>query len=147
MLAFFTFGGALLAPRLGEITGSVILYGVLSLTVVRMIPVGISMIRSGMDIRSTLFMGWFGPRGLASLVFAATIVIESGLPNAELINLVVLATVGLSIIAHGITAWPGSNAYGKWFEQETDKNLDPVEATEVDRTAKRALTRREWSTD
>jgi NhaP-type Na+/H+ or K+/H+ antiporter len=145
MLAFFVFGSVLLGPRIGEVSGEMVLYALLSLTVVRMIPVGIAMVRSDLHVRTRAFLGWFGPRGLASLVFATTVVINSGLPNAEVINLVVLITVGISVLVHGLTAWPGSKSYSAWFDRESARNSDAAEARSVQAMDRHPKASREWT--
>ncbi|MEX0307382.1 MAG: cation:proton antiporter [Ruegeria sp.] len=90
----------------------VLLYAVLSLTVVRMVPVFLSLAGTGETLETKLFMGWFGPRGLASIVFSL-IVLNSHVPNAEFIAMVVLATVFLSTVLHGITANPFTRLLAK----------------------------------
>jgi hypothetical protein len=75
----------LLGPVLGDVTWSVALYAVLSLTVVRMVPVAISLIGTGARRPTLAFLGWFGPRGLASIVFAILVLEEGGLPHDGLI--------------------------------------------------------------
>ena len=62
------------------------------------------------------FLGWFGPRGLASIVFALLLLEEGGLPNDELILTVTFVTVGLSVLAHGVTAAPLARKYADWIE-------------------------------
>ena len=86
-------------------TWQVVVYALLSLTVIRMLPVFLSLSGTGEDTRSRLFLGWFGPRGLASLVFAI-IVLNAQLPGGKLMALVVVCTVFFSLVAHGITANP-----------------------------------------
>ena len=73
--------------------------------VIRMLPVFLVLIGSGIKTEGKLFIGWFGPRGLASIVFAV-IVLDSKLPNADLVAMTVTCTIILSIVAHGITANP-----------------------------------------
>ena len=63
------------------------------------------------------FLGWFGPRGLASIVFAVIVVEESQLPHEHLIVLAIYLTVGLSVLAHGISAAPLAERYARWFER------------------------------
>ena len=92
------------------------LYAVLSLTLVRMVPVAIAMIRSGAKWRTVGFLGWFGPRGLASIVFAVIAVQEAHLKGAETILLASYLTIGLSVFAHGITAAPLASRYARWYE-------------------------------
>jgi len=101
MLTWVVFGG----PLLGHLTWSMLIYAVLSLTVIRMVPVLLSLVGSGMSVGSKLFIGWFGPRGLASIVFAV-MVFDAGVPGRETIAVTVVCTVLLSIILHGVTANP-----------------------------------------
>lgn len=117
LASFFLFGAVLVGPNLGTFNWTALGYGVLSLTVVRMVPVAISMVGSGLSLRTNLYLGWFGPRGLASLVFALTVIADSGLPTGELVNVAVGTTVALSVVLHGATAWPGSRAYADWYER------------------------------
>ena len=116
MLSFFVFGNAILGPALGKMTWEVVLYAALSLTLVRIVPVAISMVRSGTKWPTVLYMGWFGPRGLASIVFAVVISEEGDLLHIPLIVVIMAATVGMSVLAHGVTAWLGSNRYADWYE-------------------------------
>ena len=62
------------------------------------------------------FLGWFGPRGLASIVFALLLVEEGGLPNDEVILVVTFVTVGVSVFAHGVSAAPLTRRYSEWLE-------------------------------
>ena len=80
-VTFIVFGAVLLGPALGDVTWSIALYAVLSLTIVRMIPVAIAMIGTGARRPTVAFLGWFGPRGLASIVFAILVLEEGGLPH------------------------------------------------------------------
>jgi len=87
---------------------------VLSLTVVRMLPVALALMGTGLSRASVAFMGWFGPRGLASIVLGLVYLEqEINLPGEETIRLAVIATVALSIFAHGATALPGIGLYGR----------------------------------
>src|SRR4029077_3231801 len=110
-VTFVAFGAILLGPALGQVTWSVALYAVLSLTVVRMVPVAIALIGSGAGWPTRAFVGWFGPRGLASIVFAVLVVEEANLPQTSTIVLVTYITVGLSVFAHGATASPLAARY------------------------------------
>ena len=93
------------------------LYGVLSLTVVRMVPVAIALSGTGLSRSTVLFMGWFGPRGLASIVLGLVYLeSETNLPGESTIRLAVMATVLLSIFAHGLTAVPGIERYARAIE-------------------------------
>jgi NhaP-type Na+/H+ or K+/H+ antiporter len=121
MLSFFVFGAAVLGRELVSVVDDpwrFVLYAVLSLTAVRLLPVALSM--AGMRFRppSVAYLGWFGPRGLASIILVLTILEEADLPGIESIRLAMAATVTLSIVAHGVTAWWGSNRYADWYEKE-----------------------------
>jgi len=116
MMSFLLFG-LLLGPTLPDLTWSTVLYAVLSLTLLRMVPVVLSQIGSGLAFGSVLYLGWFGPRGLATIILTLEITEESGLRGADTVTDVALFTVGLSVVLHGITAWWGSNAYADYIEE------------------------------
>ncbi len=111
-MTWMLFGAMVIGPALKLFSWDVVIYALLSLTVIRMLPIFLSLAGSGESVSSRLFLGWFGPRGLASIVFAI-IVINEGVPNAELMTLVVTCTVFLSLIAHGISANPLARWMGK----------------------------------
>ena len=116
-VTFVLFGAVLLGPALSEVSWQVALYAVLSLTAVRMIPVALAMLGSRARPPTVGFLGWFGPRGLASIVFAVIVVEESRLPHEHLIELAIYVTVGLSVLAHGLTAAPLAARYASWYER------------------------------
>jgi NhaP-type Na+/H+ or K+/H+ antiporter len=125
ILATFVLFGALMVPQLAFIADPrVWLYAVLSLTVIRMSAIGLSLIGSGLGRPSVLFLGWFGPRGLASILYVLLVLHEYDVSGAHLINQVVIATVLLSILAHGVTAVPAAKALGRaadrWRERQPD---------------------------
>ena len=115
-ITFVVFGAVLLVPALENVTLQVVLYVVLSLTLVRMLPVGIAMLGTGARRPTVAFLGWFGPRGLASIVFALLMVEEGGLPNDDMILITTFVAVGLSVFAHGISAAPAAQRYADWLE-------------------------------
>ena len=80
-----------------------------------MLPVALALL--GLDARrpTVAFVGWFGPRGLASIVFAIVVLEGSTLTHVEVVVATVLITVGLSVYAHGLTAVPLTDAYARWF--------------------------------
>jgi NhaP-type Na+/H+ or K+/H+ antiporter len=112
LLTWLVFGAAVIGQTWDLFTWQVIAYAVLSLTVIRMVPIFLSLTGTGEPVESKLFLGWFGPRGLASIVFAI-IVLNKNLPGGELVTLVVVCTVFLSLIAHGISAKPLANWLGR----------------------------------
>jgi NhaP-type Na+/H+ or K+/H+ antiporter len=92
----------------------VILYAVLSLTLVRMVPVALALAGTGLSRSTVLFMGWFGPRGLASIVLGLVYLEhQATLSGESTIRLAVMATVLLSILAHGLSALPGIGLYAR----------------------------------
>ncbi len=112
LLTWLVFGAAVIGQVAELFTWQMIGYAVLSLTVIRIIPIFLSLTGTGEPVANKLFLAWFGPRGLASIVFAI-IVLNKGLPGGELMVMVVVCTVFLSLIAHGITARPLANWLGR----------------------------------
>jgi NhaP-type Na+/H+ or K+/H+ antiporter len=111
LLVWMLFGAFAVPLLYGRVDVALLLYAVLSLTAVRMIPVALSLIGARLGGRTVAFVGWFGPRGLASVVFALLAVEELGDEAAPAVAAIVL-TVLLSVVAHGITAGPGATRYG-----------------------------------
>lgn len=116
-VTFVLFGALLLGPALEALDWRVVLYAVLSLTLIRMLPVAVAMLGSRAHVPTVVFLGWFGPRGLASIVFAVIVIEESSLPHEHVLVLVTYLTVGLSVLAHGLTAAPAADRYARWFER------------------------------
>ena len=133
-ITFIVFGAVILGPALGDATWAIAAYAVLSLTLVRMLPVGIAMLGTGARRQTVGFLGWFGPRGLASIVFAVILVEEGGLPHDDIIITATVITIGLSVLAHGLTAAPLANRYAAWFEshpRDAQPKLESGAATHV----------------
>jgi NhaP-type Na+/H+ or K+/H+ antiporter len=107
-------------------------FGVVSLTVVRIVPVAIALLGTGMQPRSVSYIGWFGPRGLASLVFAGTVVVETGPGMAPFIIAAVSTVVAMSIVLHGMTAVPWSRTYSAWYNRHADKGVEMSESMTVE---------------
>lgn len=105
MLTWVIFGAFVFASALPKITWEASLYAVLSLTVIRMLPVFLSLIKTGIPLKEKLFMGWFGPRGLATVVFAI-IVLDVPLPHKDTVIVTVVCTILGSVVLHGISANP-----------------------------------------
>ena len=112
LITWVIFGSAIVGQALGNFSWNILLYSFLSLTVIRMLPVFLCLAGSGIDTEGKLFIGWFGPRGLASIVFAV-MVVNTELPDIGPLAMTVVCTILLSIIGHGITANPWARAYGK----------------------------------
>jgi NhaP-type Na+/H+ or K+/H+ antiporter len=113
LITFLVFGISLLPAGIATFEPRHLLYAIFSLTVIRMIPVAISLVGSGVRLPTVLFLGWFGPRGLASIMFVLLIVEGAELSHESDILAVAVVTVALSTLLHGISAAPASAAYGK----------------------------------
>jgi NhaP-type Na+/H+ or K+/H+ antiporter len=116
--------GALAVNVLEDITWGMFGLALLALTVLRMVPVALALMGSGLDRTTVVFIGWFGPRGLASIVFG--IIAIDALPAAEGRSIIALITltVILSVLVHGVTARPLARRYG---EQANDRDEDAAE--------------------
>ena len=122
---WWAFVGAVAVPRLVHAPAwQLALYAVLSLTVVRMLPVAAALAGSGLSRRAALFIGWFGPRGLASVVFALLALEELG-PDADRAVAVVVATVLLSVVAHGLSAAPLAQRVGPTLGEPPEAQAPP----------------------
>lgn len=112
LLVWLTFGAIAIPIMLERIDPLMIVYAVLSVTAVRMVPVAVATIGAGLDRNSVLFVGWFGPRGLASLVFALLALESLGTVADDAVSIVAV-TVLLSVLAHGLSAAPLARRYGR----------------------------------
>jgi NhaP-type Na+/H+ or K+/H+ antiporter len=113
LLTYILFGMVMLLPALQRVNATILLYALLSLTLVRMLPVAISLLGAKLRPVSVLFLGWFGPRGIASILYVLAVVETEELAAKDTIYAVVMTTVFLSVLAHGITATPLSDWYGR----------------------------------
>lgn len=131
MVAFFVFGALILVPSFPLITWPMVGFALVVLTSGRMIPVAISMIGTRLKAPTVLYLGWFGPRGLASLIFAGTVVAEGDPQDAPIVLAIVATVVVMSVVLHGVSAVPLSKAYGRWWTTREDGHEDLAESVEV----------------
>ncbi len=117
----------LLGPELQHISWQIALYAALSLTIVRMLPVAISLWGTHARGPTVAFIGWFGPRGLASIVFAV-IVENEHLAHAGTIVATCYLTVGLSVLVHGLSAAPLVSRYADWYRPPRTKSIRAMES-------------------
>jgi NhaP-type Na+/H+ or K+/H+ antiporter len=129
-VSFVLFGALFLAPAIEHVSWTAAGYALLSLTVIRMVPVAASLLGSRLAPQTVAYVGWFGPRGLASIVFA-DLVETSGLPEQHLIVPVVMLAVGMSVVLHGVTAPWGAERYGGWYAAAVARNPGIREAAEA----------------
>jgi NhaP-type Na+/H+ or K+/H+ antiporter len=106
LLVWLAFGAVELVPAVESLTWQMVLYAILSLTVVRMVPVLAALTGARLDWATSILVAWFGPRGLASVVFALLALEELGRPTAGRAVAVITITVVISVVAHGATAEP-----------------------------------------
>ena len=130
-VTFILFGALILAPTLHHLSWSIAIYAVLSLTVVRMLPVAIAMAGTHARPQTLGFVGWFGPRGLASIVFAVIVVEGSDLPHVGTILAATSATVALSVFAHGVTSQPLTDRYIRWYQSHPRGSQPQMESAEA----------------
>jgi sodium/hydrogen antiporter len=112
---FILFGAVMLVPVLDDISVEIVVYALLSLTVVRMLPVAVAMLGTGARRPTVAFLGWFGPRGLASIVFAVILVDDASLSHEPLLLNAIFVTIALSVLLHGVTASPLATRYARWY--------------------------------
>ncbi|MCV6547020.1 MAG: cation:proton antiporter [Cohaesibacter sp.] len=112
MAAFLVFGAFLLPNGLAHVSMTTIILAILFLTLVRITPIFLALTRSGLSTKEKLFLGWFGPRGLASILFTLLMMEQFDFPGEEELLACVSLTVGLSILLHGLTAMPLAKLIG-----------------------------------
>ncbi|MFF9016903.1 cation:proton antiporter [Streptomyces sp. NPDC014870] len=118
-ISLLLFGAVLLGPTLEHLTWRIVVYALLSLTVVRMVPVALSLLGSGLRAPTVAYIGWFGPRGLASVVLGL-LMVEEHVPGTELMGRVVAVTVALSVLLHGVSAPAFAERYGRWYRRAAE---------------------------
>jgi len=121
LLTWVLFGSVVVGEYLPSLSSEAVVYSVLSLTVIRMLPIFLSLWRVPLEIDGRLFVGWFGPRGLASVVFAI-IALDADLPAANILTETVVCTVLLSVVAHGVSAVP----LARWYASRHSETLKPA---------------------
>ena len=112
---------------LPHVTWQVVAYAALSLTLIRMVPVAIALLGTGAQLPTVAFMGWFGPRGLASIVFAL-IALDEGIPGRQLLLTTVMMIILLSVFLHGLSSVPLVAAYSRWYAAHVAQNPTASEA-------------------
>ena len=114
LFVFLIFGLVLVPFAVKYWDMKALIYAVLSLTVIRMVPVAISLIGAKMDWGTIGFIGWFGPRGIASVLYLLMVVGTLGVKGHEQMLSVIILTVLISVFVHGMSAVPLSKIYGKY---------------------------------
>ena len=127
-VTFLVFGASIVGPVLSGLTWAAAAYAVLSLSVIRMLPVAIALAGTHARPPTVAYLGWFGPRGLASIVFIVLTVEGSSLPHANTMVLAVVATIVISVYAHGLSAHPLTAHYARWYAAHPDQDLPRMES-------------------
>ncbi len=107
----------MIPQAMSTLTLAHVLFGILALTVLRMLPIHLSLIGTGIRPVTSVFLGWFGPRGLASILFVLLILEEAEMANESPLFAIVIVTVALSVLLHGMTAGPAARWYGSMSQQ------------------------------
>ncbi|MEW4982670.1 MAG: cation:proton antiporter [Cycloclasticus sp.] len=113
LFVFLIFGLVAIPVAMKMWSLEVFVYGLLSLTIIRMLPVYISLTGIEMDLKTKLFVGWFGPRGIASVLYLLIFIDEVGAVGNELLVSIIVTTIMLSVLLHGLTAVPFSKLLAK----------------------------------
>lgn len=121
LLVFLVFGAVIAPTVMDDLNWRMIGFGILSLSVIRMLPVAVSLIGTGLRWDTRLFVGWFGPRGIASIVFALMLLDESEVPGRREIFAVAMTTVMLSVFSHGLSAYPAAKWYARCMQPTVAK--------------------------
>lgn len=123
LLSFVIFGAVMVWPSVKAVAPASWLMGVLALTVLRMIPVYIGLTGTGLNVRTKLLLGWFGPRGLASILFGLLMLEEFEILRGDAVFATVAVTVLMSVVAHGVSALPLAAAYSRWVRGMGDEPM------------------------
>ncbi len=128
-LTFLLFGALIVPAIMGAVTWQILIYALLSLTIVRLLPVILSLMGQSLRWSTVLFLGWFGPRGIASIVYVLMAVSDAEIRGMETLSTAAVLTVLVSVFAHGVTAAPLANLYAGSVTAsmvEDDAEMQPV---------------------
>jgi len=120
LLIFLLFGATMIPPSWEQLNWEIIVYTIMSLTVVRFLAVTISFLGLKLQPITILFVGWFGPRGVASVLYGLLLLEKQAIFEQQIIFSTVMITILTSIFIHGLTAFPAVNWYGKQMEQVSE---------------------------
>ncbi len=122
-VTFLVFGAVVVPAVLDGFAWEPVAFAVVALTVARMLPVAIALLGLRARLPTVAFVGWFGPRGLASIVFAVLILQAEPIPSLDLVLATISVTIIISVYAHGVSALPLTNRYIAW------RSANPPEST------------------
>lgn len=113
LLIFMVYGAVMVVPALGALTWAIAFYALLSLFVLRLVGIVISVMGLGLRLDTVIFLGWFGPRGVASLLYGLLVLAEDGIQASDTLFNTMVVTVLISVFAHGLSAYPSTLWYGR----------------------------------
>lgn len=128
---FLIFGGVMVWPALDLVNPAILLCAIGTLTLGRMLPVAIATIGTGLMRQTITFLGWFGPRGLASMLFGLLLVSDGEIDRPDELFAIITLVVLCSVVLHGMSASPGARRYAAWYETSTQDDHDMMEAEMV----------------
>ena len=128
---FVVFGAILVVPAFESVTLPIAACAIGTLTLGRMIPVWFALLGTGLKLPTVAFIGWFGPRGLASMVFGLLLLEETELSGADELFAVIVIVIVASVVLHGITAAPLAARYGAWFERNGRDDMQEAQMVEA----------------
>ena len=130
LVTFLLFGALAISPTFERLDWRIVAYALLSLTIVRMVPVALSLVGSGLQRGTVWFVAWFGPRGLASILFGLLVLEAAGMGSERIFDVVVVS-VTLSALLHGVTAAPLARRYAAYTAHATDDMPEMMEVAEL----------------
>ena len=140
-VVFLLFGALMVWPALEHISPLIALCALGTLTVGRMLPVWIALIGTHLQRPTIWFLGWFGPRGLASMLFGLLLLTDSEVDRPDQLFAIITLVVLTSVVLHGVTASPGAQRYGQWFDDMSDGDDAMSEAEPVAESPLRWISR------
>jgi len=123
LIVMLLLGLVLIPGTISHWSATTTLYAISSLTVARILPVTLSLVGMGMNWPTKLFIGWFGPRGIASILYVLMWVRYIGFDGYEILIATAVQTIAMSVMLHGLTATPLAKVYGRW--QSRHERLSP----------------------
>jgi len=131
LLVWFIFGAVMLVPGIEDLGWRDVVFALLALTLLRMVPVAIALAGTGLDRATVAFVGWFGPRGLASVVFGLIAVDSLAPSDSKVVLAAVTLTVALSVLLHGVSASPLAARYADYASRFGPEGPEHTEAAPI----------------
>lgn len=144
---FFIFGAVMVWPAFDHASPLIVSCALATLTVGRIVPVAVAMLGTGLMRETVLFLGWFGPRGLASMLFGLLLAADAEVARPDDLFAIIILVVLCSVVLHGVTASPGAKRYATWYEESISEDDDMMESEMVIESPIRWTSTPDTSTD